>query len=339
MMRWCRGAKLWSLRRFGVWGVVCGAAVGIAGATLGAALVLGAGSASPAAGGPTKPGLDSLIIFHTNDTHAHLMPFQNEKGELVGGAAARAALLKRERDRAPLADARRGRRVQGTPFFNFFHGVLSRDEDDEVRRRRTGNHDLTRDRDVARRREHRDSQRHPHRDGGWTRVYGAEVQRARGSSGGTVPDSLRSIFWPIRACSLANGEADVPGLSHDGGHHPHRVAAPQRGRRRGRSRRGGSLGNSLPEASTVRKGEPGSGHLHFSPRPRGRQGAGEARFGNRRHRGRAFAYQARDTDPDPERHANSYHGTVIVRAARTANTSGGSRSTWTRGGRSRIRAG
>jgi hypothetical protein len=30
---------------------------------------------------------------------------------------------------------------------------------------------------------------------------------------------------------------------------------------------------------------------------------------------------------------------VIVRAARTANTSGGSRSTWTRGGRSRIRAG
>ena len=118
------GPKPRSLRRFGLRGVACWVAVGIAGAVLGAALVLGACSASPATVGSSSPGLDSLIIFHTNDTHAHLMPFKNERGELVGGAAARAALLERERFLAPHSLTLDGGDVfQGTAFFNLFHGT------------------------------------------------------------------------------------------------------------------------------------------------------------------------------------------------------------------------
>ena len=68
--------------------------------------------------------LDSLIIIHTNDTHARLMPFREEDGALVGGAAARAALIEKERGRSGhtlLLDA--GDVFQGTPYFNFFRGV------------------------------------------------------------------------------------------------------------------------------------------------------------------------------------------------------------------------
>src|SRR6266853_3797329 len=68
--------------------------------------------------------LDSLIILHTNDTHAWLMPFQEEDGTLAGGAAARAALIGKERGRVGhtlLLDA--GDVFQGTPYFNFFRGV------------------------------------------------------------------------------------------------------------------------------------------------------------------------------------------------------------------------
>jgi 2',3'-cyclic-nucleotide 2'-phosphodiesterase (5'-nucleotidase family) len=52
------------------------------------------------------------------------MPFLNESGERVGGAAARASLLQRERagvSRSLTVDA--GDVFQGTPYFNFFHGV------------------------------------------------------------------------------------------------------------------------------------------------------------------------------------------------------------------------
>ena len=49
--------------------------------------------AGPAANGfaawPSRP--DSLLILHTNDVHAHLMPFEDSKGAVVGGTAARAA--------------------------------------------------------------------------------------------------------------------------------------------------------------------------------------------------------------------------------------------------------
>lgn len=68
--------------------------------------------------------LDSLVIFHTNDTHAQLMPFSRRGGEPVGGAAARALLLERARGgdhvRTLLLDA--GDVFQGTPYFTFYRG-------------------------------------------------------------------------------------------------------------------------------------------------------------------------------------------------------------------------
>jgi 2',3'-cyclic-nucleotide 2'-phosphodiesterase (5'-nucleotidase family) len=69
-------------------------------------------------------GVDSIVLLHTNDTHARLVPFASGRAGLVGGAAARAATLARERalGGATLTlDA--GDVFQGTPFFNFFRGV------------------------------------------------------------------------------------------------------------------------------------------------------------------------------------------------------------------------
>jgi len=88
---------------------------------------------------------DSLVILHTNDTHARLMPFQADDGKMAGGAAARAALIQRERGRPGrtlLLDA--GDVFQGTPYFNFFRGVpdyraMSLMEYDDGA---LGNHDL-----------------------------------------------------------------------------------------------------------------------------------------------------------------------------------------------------
>jgi len=71
---------------------------------------------------PARP--DSLLILHTNDIHAHLFAFQDSKGELVGGAAARSRLIDRlraGRGRTLLLDA--GDVFQGTPIYNFFRGV------------------------------------------------------------------------------------------------------------------------------------------------------------------------------------------------------------------------
>jgi 2',3'-cyclic-nucleotide 2'-phosphodiesterase (5'-nucleotidase family) len=67
---------------------------------------------------------DSLVILHTNDIHAHLLPFEDSKGATVGGAAARAALIARLRnqpEKTLLLDA--GDVFQGTPLYNFFRGV------------------------------------------------------------------------------------------------------------------------------------------------------------------------------------------------------------------------
>lgn len=67
---------------------------------------------------------ESLVVLHTNDTHAHLMPFTLENGTPAGGAAARASLIARERDPgAPTLLLDGGDVFQGTPFFNFFRGV------------------------------------------------------------------------------------------------------------------------------------------------------------------------------------------------------------------------
>jgi 5'-nucleotidase/UDP-sugar diphosphatase len=76
------------------------------------------------AGAPGAPA-DSLVLLHTNDVHSHLDPLRGAAGsELVGGAAARAALLARERalGGATLTlDA--GDVFQGTAYFNYFHGI------------------------------------------------------------------------------------------------------------------------------------------------------------------------------------------------------------------------
>ena len=67
---------------------------------------------------------ESLVILHTNDTHAHLMPFTRDDGTPAGGAAARAALIARERGPGvPTLLLDGGDVFQGTPFFNFFRGV------------------------------------------------------------------------------------------------------------------------------------------------------------------------------------------------------------------------
>jgi 2',3'-cyclic-nucleotide 2'-phosphodiesterase (5'-nucleotidase family) len=119
-----------SRRLAGGW--VIGAVVGCT--ALG--LLLSSGPLLPPAPGPGPPAAfaksaaarpDSLVILHSNDTHAHLLPFRPEGGgERVGGAAARAALIARERGRSPggrtiLLDA--GDAFQGTPYYNYFRGV------------------------------------------------------------------------------------------------------------------------------------------------------------------------------------------------------------------------
>src|SRR5215216_1491511 len=94
---------------------------------------------------PSRPVADSLVVLHTNDIHSHLVPFHRSESTLVGGAAARAALIERERARTPdllLLDG--GDIVQGTPAYNLFRGVpdtraMSMMRYDAVT---LGNHDL-----------------------------------------------------------------------------------------------------------------------------------------------------------------------------------------------------
>ncbi len=86
---------------------------------------------------PARP--DSLLIIHTNDIHAHLLPYTDARGEgvggagetvggggeMVGGAAAGAAVIEKLRDpskkRVLLLDA--GDVFQGTPLYNAFRGI------------------------------------------------------------------------------------------------------------------------------------------------------------------------------------------------------------------------
>jgi 5'-nucleotidase/UDP-sugar diphosphatase len=71
----------------------------------------------------TPPAVDSLVVLHTNDVHSHLDPFEDASGRLVGGVAARAPLIERERakgGRVLLLDG--GDLVQGTPYYNRFRG-------------------------------------------------------------------------------------------------------------------------------------------------------------------------------------------------------------------------
>ncbi len=66
-----------------------------------------------------------LVLLHTNDTHSQLEPYDsNDKYNAnMAGIVRRAALIRQVRDKEPnvlVVDA--GDFVQGTPYFNLFHG-------------------------------------------------------------------------------------------------------------------------------------------------------------------------------------------------------------------------
>jgi 2',3'-cyclic-nucleotide 2'-phosphodiesterase (5'-nucleotidase family) len=85
---------------------------------------LSAAGAIRASAIPPRATADSLVVLHTNDVHSHLFPFDRGDADMVGGAAAQATLIARERARSPdalLLDA--GDVVQGTPVYNLFRGV------------------------------------------------------------------------------------------------------------------------------------------------------------------------------------------------------------------------
>src|SRR5690606_29667511 len=68
-----------------------------------------------------------ITILHTNDVHSHIEPFgpDDPRNANMGGVARRAALIEQIRQENPntlLFDA--GDTFQGTPFFNFYGGVL-----------------------------------------------------------------------------------------------------------------------------------------------------------------------------------------------------------------------
>ena len=74
-----------------------------------------------------KEELVKITILHTNDWHSRIEPFGKDGGKDagLGGAAARAALIKKIRSEEKnilLLDA--GDIFQGTPYFNFFEGEL-----------------------------------------------------------------------------------------------------------------------------------------------------------------------------------------------------------------------
>ena len=74
-----------------------------------------------------KEDLVKITILHTNDWHSRIEPFAKDSGKDagLGGAAARAALIKKirtEEKNILLLDA--GDIFQGTPYFNFFEGEL-----------------------------------------------------------------------------------------------------------------------------------------------------------------------------------------------------------------------
>ncbi len=78
--------------------------------------------AAPADAGGS--GEVALTLFHVNDTHAHLKPYQPKRdGPRVGGFAELAALLAAERRKKPNSlFLHAGNAFQGTLFYNFFKG-------------------------------------------------------------------------------------------------------------------------------------------------------------------------------------------------------------------------
>ncbi len=71
--------------------------------------------------------LKKLVILHTNDWHSRIEPFPKDKSRNsnLGGASRRAGLInkiKKEESNVLIFDA--GDIFQGTPYFNYFGGVL-----------------------------------------------------------------------------------------------------------------------------------------------------------------------------------------------------------------------
>lgn len=74
-----------------------------------------------------QPEFVNLTILHTNDVHSRIDPFpmDGSRNQGLGGAAKRAALIKKiraEEKNVLLFDC--GDIFQGTPYFNFFNGEL-----------------------------------------------------------------------------------------------------------------------------------------------------------------------------------------------------------------------
>ena len=94
----------------------------------GSALVVGGLSLSSFTNTNTsKDNTKRITILHTNDTHSHIDPFeQNDpKYPNMGGAARRATLvqqIRRENPNTLLLDA--GDIFQGTPYFNYYGGEI-----------------------------------------------------------------------------------------------------------------------------------------------------------------------------------------------------------------------
>lgn len=93
--------------------------------TFGSAALLTGMGALPLQALAKEPEFMTLTILHTNDVHSRIEPFTSGRNAGYGGAARRAALIKKirsEQDNVLLLDA--GDIFQGTPYFNFFGGEL-----------------------------------------------------------------------------------------------------------------------------------------------------------------------------------------------------------------------
>ncbi|HMN90333.1 MAG TPA: metallophosphatase [Saprospiraceae bacterium] len=95
--------------------------------TLGSGMALAGTGAFPLQALAAEPEMLQLTILHTNDVHSRIEPFpmDGSRYQGMGGAARRAAMIKRireEQQHVLLLDA--GDIFQGTPYFNVYGGEL-----------------------------------------------------------------------------------------------------------------------------------------------------------------------------------------------------------------------
>lgn len=80
--------------------------------------------------GCTQPKADGVVILHTNDTHSQVEPIaEGAKNGGMGGYARRMAIVAQERakEKMPTLLVDAGDFVQGTPYFNLYHGRIEVD--------------------------------------------------------------------------------------------------------------------------------------------------------------------------------------------------------------------